>query len=107
MDDATAVLMTRRNRDATLCIHRGGPDEHVRAYVAHCRRMATNQPGPPRFPVMLRKMWSGGEVQAWIDQHWEMSLAADTEALMNAVREHGSRLTNAEIRTLVFPESKP
>lgn len=22
-----------------------------------------------RFPVMLRKMWSGGEVQAWIDEN--------------------------------------
>ena len=21
------------------------------------------------FPTMLRKMWSGGEVQAWIDEH--------------------------------------
>lgn len=25
---------------------------------------------PPRFPTMLRKMWSGGEVQAWIDENW-------------------------------------
>ncbi len=25
---------------------------------------------PPKFPTMLRKMWSGGEVQAWIDEHW-------------------------------------
>ena len=23
----------------------------------------------PRFPTMLRKMWSGGEVQAWMDEH--------------------------------------
>ena len=22
-----------------------------------------------RFPVALRKMWSGGEVQAWLDEH--------------------------------------
>lgn len=22
----------------------------------------------PRFPTMLRKMWSGSEVQAWIDE---------------------------------------
>jgi hypothetical protein len=28
------------------------------------------QAKPPRFPTMLRKMWSGGEVQAWIDEHW-------------------------------------
>ena len=25
---------------------------------------------PPRFPTMLRKMWSGGEVQQWIDENW-------------------------------------
>ncbi len=25
---------------------------------------------PPRFPTMLRKMWSGAEVQAWIDDEW-------------------------------------
>jgi hypothetical protein len=24
----------------------------------------------PRFPTMLRKMWSGCEVQAWIDANW-------------------------------------
>jgi hypothetical protein len=24
----------------------------------------------PRFPTMLRKMWTGREVQAWIDEHW-------------------------------------
>lgn len=24
----------------------------------------------PRFPTMLRKMWSGGEVQDWIDRNW-------------------------------------
>jgi hypothetical protein len=28
----------------------------------------------PRFPTMLRKMWSGGEVQAWIDRHWPAPL---------------------------------
>ena len=25
---------------------------------------------PPHFPTMLRKMWSGAEVQAWIDEEW-------------------------------------
>jgi hypothetical protein len=25
---------------------------------------------PPRFPTMLRKMWNGSEVQAWINQNW-------------------------------------
>lgn len=23
----------------------------------------------PKFPTMLRKMWSGGEVQQWIDEN--------------------------------------
>jgi hypothetical protein len=31
---------------------------------------------PPRFPTMLRKMWSGAEVQAWIDEHWHSAPAA-------------------------------
>ncbi|CAN7543832.1 hypothetical protein LJR130_003838 [Variovorax sp. LjRoot130] len=26
--------------------------------------------GAPKFPTMLRKMWSGPEVQVWIDEHW-------------------------------------
>ena len=25
---------------------------------------------PPKFPTMLRKMWSGGEVQDWINENW-------------------------------------
>lgn len=28
---------------------------------------------PPRFPTMLRKMWSGAEVQKWINENWEQS----------------------------------
>lgn len=28
---------------------------------------------PPRFPTMLRKMWSGGEVQQWLDENWPAS----------------------------------
>lgn len=26
---------------------------------------------PPKFPTMLRKMWSGSEVQEWIDRNWK------------------------------------
>ena len=26
--------------------------------------------GPPQFPTMLRKMWSCGEVQKWINENW-------------------------------------
>lgn len=29
----------------------------------------TPTPDLPRFPTVLRKMWSGGEVQAWLDEH--------------------------------------
>ena len=25
---------------------------------------------PPQFPTMLRKMWSGDQVQEWIDENW-------------------------------------
>ena len=25
----------------------------------------------PKFPTVIRKMWSGGEVQAWIDENWK------------------------------------
>jgi len=28
---------------------------------------------PPRFPTMLRKMWSGREVQEWVNEHWHWS----------------------------------
>jgi hypothetical protein len=33
-------------------------------------RLAQPEPEPPRFPTALRKMWSGSEVQAWIDEHY-------------------------------------
>ncbi|KVQ12031.1 hypothetical protein WJ99_13890 [Burkholderia ubonensis] len=36
----------------------------------------------PRFPKMLRKMWSGGEVQRWIDEN-----VAPRAPLTNAVRD--------------------
>ncbi len=28
-----------------------------------------------QFPTMLRKMWSGGEVQAWLDEHVNAGIA--------------------------------
>lgn len=31
---------------------------------------------PPQFPTMLRKMWSGGEVQSWIDENWNKAPAS-------------------------------
>lgn len=32
---------------------------------------------PPRFPTMLRKMWSSTEVQEWIDGHWPEPTSRD------------------------------
>ena len=29
------------------------------------------KPEAPKFPTALRKQWSGGEVQEWIDRAWE------------------------------------
>ena len=31
------------------------------------------QRNPPQFPTMLRKMWSGAEVQKWIKENWEQT----------------------------------
>jgi hypothetical protein len=31
---------------------------------------AAKQGKPPRFPAVLRKMWSGTEVQEWINENW-------------------------------------
>lgn len=40
--------------------------------LADCREMlkaqAAETPYPMRFPTMLRKMWSGGDVQRWLDE---------------------------------------
>ena len=38
---------------------------------------APTAPVKPQFPTMLRKMWSGGEVQAWIDENWTAAHAED------------------------------
>ncbi len=40
--------------------------------IAELQSILDQQPAtqPPRFPTMLRKMWSGGEVQAWINENW-------------------------------------
>ena len=39
---------------------------------------------PPKFPTMLRKMWTGAEVQAWINDHW--SGPAAQEQQLNALK---------------------
>ena len=41
------------------------------AFEALRAALAAPQGEPPKFPTMLRKMWSGGEVQQWINENWE------------------------------------
>lgn len=38
----------------------------------------------PRFPTMLRKMWSGGEVQAWINEHWNAAQAENSAEMFQS-----------------------
>ncbi len=44
---------------------------------------------PPQFPTMLRKMWSGREVQDWINEHWvtppQQEAKDEPEGLRDAV----------------------
>jgi len=44
---------------------------------------ALNQ--PPQFPSMLRKMWSGGEVQRWIDEQWHAAFDERLAAVLGPV----------------------
>ena len=38
-------------------------------YTAKTNQEAKDE--PPRFPTMLRKMWSGTEVQEWVNENWQ------------------------------------
>ena len=40
----------------------------------------------PKFPVMLRKMWSGSEVQAWLDKYYKGS-DPSRNAMIEAAQE--------------------
>lgn len=43
--------------------------------------------GPLKFPTMLRKMWSGAEVQAWIDEQRAAALSSAPKAAEQAGSE--------------------
>jgi hypothetical protein len=50
------------------------PDNEARCFSDKVFRMMQKYTTPPKrervlFPTMLRKMWSGGEVQAWLDEN--------------------------------------
>nr|WP_315206810.1 hypothetical protein [uncultured Albidiferax sp.] len=52
-------------------------DEMLDAYPPkEARPVEVPSAAPPKFPVALRKMWSGGEVQQWIDANWPKGGAA-------------------------------
>lgn len=63
--DASATIPINRQR-CEVCAAEGCP-------LGKCRYEDENPPvkTPPRFPVMLRKMWSGREVQEWLNNNWK------------------------------------
>ncbi|WP_186083636.1 hypothetical protein [Burkholderia gladioli] len=76
--------MTADNKDlieraARIC-HESG---HL-GTAKQLRELAADTPAPPargpvaipHFPIMLRRMWSGGEVQKWIDDNIKPLLSA-------------------------------
>lgn len=50
----------------------------------------------PKFPTMLRKMWSGGEVQQWIDEN----IVAHKDATMPQQVQQALTLFSEEIKQL-------
>jgi hypothetical protein len=58
------------NVDVTQC---GDPEISGEVPLDDFGRFAEQPPAAQRqrvvFPTMLRKMWSGGEVQAWLDEN--------------------------------------
>jgi hypothetical protein len=44
---------------------------NLRVAPVEGEQVARPKPEPPKFPTAVRKMWSGGEVQEWIDRAWE------------------------------------
>ena len=50
------------------------------------------------FPTMLRKMWSGGEVQEWLNENIKPSVeVSKLEELIKAREYSGAYLPNVEI----------
>ncbi|WP_367352561.1 hypothetical protein [Achromobacter animicus] len=66
-EDSPCMLFFRKEEARTYC----NPDEEPIALVRADRPRPQDTGGAVRipFPTHLRKMWSGGEVQAWLDEH--------------------------------------
>jgi hypothetical protein len=45
-------------------------EEYQQALAEQIKQELVTGTAPPQFPTALRKMWSGTEVQQWINQHW-------------------------------------
>lgn len=45
-------------------------EEYQQALAEQIKQELFTGTAPPQFPTALRKMWSGTEVQQWINQHW-------------------------------------
>jgi hypothetical protein len=69
-----------------------GQDEWLQAdWVKHMQIAAAPTPAvgaeQPKFPTMLRKMWSGTEVQNWINEHWTAPTPEVEQWVPNEVKE--------------------
>lgn len=53
---------------------------------------------PPQFPTMLRKMWSGSEVQAWIDDNWNRRAQPEPAAPARTLLEQYDLEQSADYR---------
>jgi hypothetical protein len=78
LDQARA--MAQRLRDAGFTGETLGYADILDALIAEVERLTKVDVEPPRFPTMLRKMWSGREVQEWIDENYPSSALAALRA---------------------------
>jgi hypothetical protein len=60
--------------------------QELRAFVGGAPTQAADIATLPRFPTMLRKMWSGTEVQQWINEHVKSGNAGEA-AMQRAAAE--------------------
>lgn len=63
-DQAEIVAEALEHADSLRVVMQDQAAETIESLCAYITRPS------PRFPTMLRKMWSGGEVQEWIDRNW-------------------------------------
>lgn len=64
-------LLARTRRELTTASPETAPTLRAQLLALSAARAALSAPPLefPRFPTILRRMWSGGEVQEWLDAH--------------------------------------